>query len=294
MKFLGYLTLRFLALLLWFVPFRLLYVLSDGVAFLLYRIIGYRSKVVVSNLKRCFPEKGEKEIADIAWKSYKNLSDVILETLKSFTMTREQIRRRYKFVNPEVLNEINERETSVLMCGSHFNNWEWGVQTADIDVSAQAYGVYKPLRNRPINNYFNKIRERFGMKLITMKKTFAFMEENQKVNGIYFFITDQSPGNRSRIHWANFMGNETACPTGIDTLARLYNYPVYHFEVNRTKRGYYEIAYTEVCLDSSKKLEGEITQMFMDNLAVAVKRSPESWMWSHKRWKFSRESVEKG
>lgn len=294
MKYVGYIVLRFFALLLWLVPFPLLYLLSDGLAFLLQKVIGYRSKLVVEQLQKCFPEKNEKEIANIARLSYKNLSDVILEALKSFTMRLPQIRKRYKFVNPEIINAYLEKGTSVLLCGSHYNNWEWGVQTADIDFTGQAFGVYKPLANKPIDNYFNKIRERAGMRLIKMKETFSFIENNQKTAGAYFLISDQSPGNRSmsRMHWVNFFGHETAAQTGVDTLARIYNYPVFHFEVNRIKRGYYEISYTPVCLDPAEKLEGEITQAYMKILEKAIVRSPESWMWSHRRWKYTKGEIE--
>ena len=216
MQKLGYLLLRLVTTILWLIPFPILYLLSDGLAFLFYKILGYRRKVVESNLRRCFPEKEEKEIKQIAWKSYQNLTDNILETLKSFTMTTAKVRQRYKFLNPEVLDEWTAKGSHILICGSHFNNWEWGVQTADVDVKAQVYGVYKPLKNKSIDGYFNNLRKRAGMRLLKMKKTFAFIEANQQEPGIYFFIADQSPANHSRIHWVDFLGNETACATGVD------------------------------------------------------------------------------
>ena len=292
MQLLGYLLLRLVTTLLWLIPFPVLYWFSDGLAFLFYKIIGYRRKIVESNLRRCFPEKEEKEINEIAWKSYQNLTDNILETLKSFTMTTAAVRSRYNFVNPEVLDEWTEKGSPILICGSHFNNWEWGVQTADVDVKAQVYGVYKPLKNKSIDAYFNQLRKRAGMRLLKMKKTFAFIADNQQEPGVYFFIADQSPSNHARIHWVDFLGNETACSTGVDTLARMYNYPVFHYEVTRTKRGYYQVEYTEVCLDPSTKKEGEITQDFMSILAKAIQKCPESWLWSHKRWKLERTKVE--
>jgi len=288
MQYFGYLMIRLVAFLLWLTPFPIIYLISNGLAFLFFKVFGYRSKVVLSNLKRCFPEKDEKEINKIAHLSYRNLTDNILEVIKTFTLPIPELRKRFIYKNPEVFEPWNEKGIPVLICGSHYNNWEWGVQTADMDVSAQVYGIYKPLRNKPINDYFNKIRERAGFLMLPMKETFSFIEKNQKKAGVYFFVADQSPSNHNRIHWVNFFNNETACATGVDTLARLYNFPVFHFEITRIKRGYYEVEYTEVCLDPSDKKEGEITQDFMNILEKAIRRSPESWLWSHKRWKLDR------
>ena len=292
MHYFGYLMIRLLAFLFWLIPFPLLYLISDGLAFLFYKVLGYRSEVVESNLKRCFPEKDEKEIKKIAHLSYRNLTDNILEVIKSFTLSLPRLRKRYVFKNPEVLDQWAEKGIPIMMCGSHYNNWEWGVQTADIDMKPQAYGVYKPLHNKPINNYFNKIRKRAGMRLLSMKETFGFIEDHQKEAGVYFFIADQSPSNHQRIHWVDFFNNETACSTGVDTLARQFNFPVYHYEVTRVRRGFYEVEYTEVCLDPSNKKEGEITQDFMNLLEKAIRKKPEGWLWSHKRWKLDREKIE--
>ncbi len=289
MKLFGYILFRLIAALFWLIPFWLLYRISNGIAWLLYRVIGYRKEVVVSNLKRCFPERGEKEIETIAWKSYLNLSDIILETIKSFTMPVAAVEKRYVFKNAEDINKFTDQNQPVLICGSHFNNWEWGVLTANIDFTGQAIGVYKPLKNKGINNYFNRKRMRAGMQLIPMKQTFDYVANHLNKPNAYFFITDQSPANKARIHWVDFMGNDTACLSGVDTLARKFNMPVFHYEVNRIKRGYYEVEYTEVCLDPSDQKEGEITQQFMNTLAAALRRAPESWLWSHKRWKKKRE-----
>ena len=117
------------------------------------------------------------------------------------------------------------------------------------------------------------------------------MRINRKNANVYFLIADQSPNHHSRKHWVSFFDQETACYTGVDVLSRLFKYPVYHFQVKRVKRGYYNCGFTEVCLDPAQMKEGEITQLFMDNLVEAIKESPESWLWSHRRWKLKKSKI---
>ena len=69
-------------------PFGVLYLLSDFTYLVLYKLIGYRTKVVRGNLKRSFPEKSEKEILRIESEFYKHLCDVIVEGIKGFSISK--------------------------------------------------------------------------------------------------------------------------------------------------------------------------------------------------------------
>src|SRR5689334_8172624 len=66
-------------------PMRVLYLLSDLVYLIVYRMLGYRKQVVMGNLKMVFPGKTEKELLNIASKFYHNLLDSFLETIKLFS-----------------------------------------------------------------------------------------------------------------------------------------------------------------------------------------------------------------
>lgn len=292
MQYLGYIAFRFLVFLFWLLPFRVLYWLSDGLSFLFYRF-GYRKAVVFGNLKRCFPKKNEAELHRIARESYRNLTDIILEGIKSMSMSLPEIHRRYTYYGFEKLNTILEGGQSVIICGSHYCNWEWGVITAPSCFVRSTYGVYKPLKNKPINDFFNRSRARENMNLIAMRETFAKMEAEQDQAAVYFLIADQSPSNRKRAQWVDFFNQETPCLPGPDVLSRKYDYPVFHFESNRIKRGFYRLDFTEVCLQPKAVPETGVTQRYMAILEKAIRKQPENWLWSHKRWKYTRETVNK-
>ena len=294
MQYFGYIGLRLGVALLWLIPFPFLYRLSKGVAFLLDRIIGYRREVIFSNLKKCFPEKGREEIEAIARKSYLNLTDHMLEALKSFSMPVDKIRPRFIFKNPEAVNQFLEKGRPVILNGSHFNNWEWAVQTTSVDLKGTTIGINKPIRNKVVEKYVNNIRTRAGMRLVGMKSIFKFIKENPALPAAYLLLSDQSPGNRNpdRIYWIDFFGNETAWVQGADVLARKFDFPVIYQHVSRIKRGYYEIEYIPVCLDPREKIDGEITRDYVILLEKIIRECPENWLWSHKRWKYTRAEVE--
>lgn len=291
MQWISYFFARAIAAGFWLIPFPALYKISNGLAFLLYKVIGYRAGVVEENLRRCFPEKSAAEIKNLAYKSYLNLSDITLETIKSLSTPVSEIVRRYKVCNPEILEKYFDEGRTVIICGTHYNNWEWGVLTINLAFRAQTFGINSPLTNKLVDNFINKKRVRGGMELVPKPTTFEHIEANLHRPGAYLILGDQSPSNRKRIHWVNFLGVETACASGADFISKKYNFPVFYLEIQRVKRGYYELHFSEMFMEPRQAGEGEVTQKLMENLEKAVRRQPENWLWSHRRWKIQREDL---
>jgi Kdo2-lipid IVA lauroyltransferase/acyltransferase len=154
-------ALRLLAFLFRFIPFRGLYALSDLMAFVLYRVLGYRKKVVMDNLRRVFPKKKEAELQKLARGSYRNLCDITLETIKSFSMNQAERWQHCPIKNPELVNAFLEKGQSVIISGSHYNNWELACLTIPMAFrGGNAVTVYKPLSNRIMDAWMNQNRAR--------------------------------------------------------------------------------------------------------------------------------------
>jgi len=86
-------------------PFFLMYGVSDFLFLIFYYLIPYRRKVVLQNLRNSFPEKPNAEIKKIERRFYRHFCDVILETLKLFSASKESIEKRVKIINPELLDK---------------------------------------------------------------------------------------------------------------------------------------------------------------------------------------------
>ncbi|MBC7777618.1 MAG: lysophospholipid acyltransferase family protein [Phycisphaerae bacterium] len=271
------------------VPFPALYALSDALAFLLLRVIGYRKKVIFENLRRAFPEKNEAEIRKIARATYRNLTDVTVETLKSFTVPYAEIERRGLCLNPEIVNQYLDRGQSVILMGSHLGNWEYSGLTLPPQFHGATVTAYKPLSNKGMDGYLNKARSRTGMELVAMDEVFKAIRKRSGEPAVFILLSDQSPSSRKSAHWVDFLGQDTASLPGADVLGRKFGLPVLYYRVVRTeRRGFYEIEFTELSADPSSAAEMDITRAFARRLEADIRQQPEQWLWSHKRWKMKR------
>lgn len=287
----AYFFLRLIVELFRFVPFPVLYRLSDGLAFVLYRIVGYRKQVIFENLRRSFPEKTESQIRQIAHGAYRNLTDVTLETIKSHTSPLNDIRRRCLVLNPEIINAYLDKGQSLILAGSHTGNWEYAGLVMPGALHNRLYGVYKPLTNKVVNAYTNRKRARGGIGLMPMEEAVSVMRKQKNTEAwAYMLISDQSPSSRKRAHWVEFFGQETASLPGVDVLSRTFVYPVFTYQIKRIRRGYYTIEYAALCMDPAALKEGDITRAYTLRLEEEIRTQPENWLWSHKRWKMRREA----
>ncbi len=274
-------------------PFSVIHIFSNILAFLFEYVIRYRKKVIQNNLIIAFPDKSQKERNIILKKVYLALSDNFLETIKSFSISEKELKKRMVFSNPDFLDRyFKDSPSHVLILGGHFYSWELAVLGVQLYVKQQMMGVYKPLSNRLIDAYLIKRRHRFGSESMSMNQTFRTIIKNKNRNIAYVFIADQSPSNVKKAHWLNFFGKNTGFLQGADKIARSTGYPVLYYTITRIKRGYYELTFSELCADPTILAEGEITRLFAQKLEQNIKADPVGWLWSHRRWK--RTSAENG
>lgn len=274
-------------------PFRVLYMLSDFNYLLMYHVWRYRRKVVRENLEKSFPEKTEAERLQIERKFYRYLSDYMLEDLKLLHMSAEDLCQRMIYKNTEQYLELTEKYGGIIVMIPHYANYEWLIGMGSVmkpgDVPVQ---VYKPLKDKYLNELFKQIRSRFGgyniPKHSTAREIIKLKREGK--NMVVGLITDQWPsGDR---YWTTFMGQETAFLNGAERIAKIMNFPVFYCELTKTRRGYCEAEFKLMTEAPKETVEGEITDMFAHELEQTIRREPAYWLWSHKRWKFTKKECE--
>ena len=292
MKKLGYYFFRILVFLFSLVPFWVLYVYSDILYFFFYYIFGYRKNVVFTNLRNAFPEKSEAEINKIAKGFYKNLSDITLESIKGLSMNKKTLKKRYPVVNIDILDNYFEKGQNIIGLAAHYTNWEWGVISFGFQFKHKSIGLYKPLSNKYIDNYVKKSRAAWGMNLVSIKDTYRAFEEKHEKPTVFFMISDQSPSNLKKAKWIKFLNQDTACLHGAEMYAKKYNVPLIFGDVQRIKRGYYEVELSIFEDKPQETKENEITERFMKKIEDIIKAKPENWLWSHKRWKHKSSEIE--
>src|SRR5690606_30499468 len=135
---------------LWLVsilPFRLLYLFSDVIYLLLYYVVGYRKRIVRKNLLLAFPEKSAKERLVIEKKSYRHLCDMFLEMIKTMTISKREIDRRFVFTNLDVYLDLEKKQKNIALMCAHYASYEW-VISMNSKITFRGYAIYKQIANK--------------------------------------------------------------------------------------------------------------------------------------------------
>lgn len=267
-------------------PFRILYAFSDFLYLIIYRVFGYRKKVVIDNLKLVYPDKSEKELKQITKLFYHHLCDMMVESIKSITISAETMRAHFTFKNIELIKELETKNRSIVLMCAHYGSWEW-IFILQTYVSHKGYAVYKQLSNPYFDRLFKRVRAKYNSHLITTKQTIPVLIKS-KQNGeltINGFVSDQSPRLSKTHHWGSFMGIDIPVFTGAEMLAKKLDMSVVFFKVKRLKRGYYETTFELMAENPMEYPDYEITDDFLKRVEKQIHEAPQYYLWTHKRWK---------
>ena len=286
MQLVIYLLLYPLLYIISILPFRLLYAFSDFLYLIIYRVFGYRKRVVRDNLKLVYPDKSEKELKQITKLFYHHLCDMMVESIKSITISAETMRAHFTFKNIELIKELEAKNRSIVLMCAHYGSWEW-IFILQTYVSHKGYAVYKKLSNPYFDKLFKRVRAKYNSHLITTKQTIPTLIKS-KQNGeltINGFVSDQSPRLSKTHHWGSFMGIEIPVFTGAEMLAKKLDMSVVFFKVKRLKRGYYETTFELMAENPMEYPDYEITEDFLKRVEKQIHEAPQYYLWTHKRWK---------
>ena len=275
--------------LLSYLPFWVIYRLSDILYFLVNYVIKYRKKVVIENLSFAFPEKSREEILQLTGKFYRHFCDFALETLKMYSLSEKQIKKRIKFKGIEVVEDCFNRGKNIIMLGMHYNNWEWN-SAAQLVTRFLVLMIYNPARgNQAFEKFINHSREKWGGLCIPVHKSarsaFQFNKMG-KQTGLWL-AADQTPGANSQF-WTIFLNREAPFFTGPEKIAKKTNQPVFFSHVRKIKRGYYEAEYLLLFENPGELDDKDILLGYVKKMEEIIREEPEYYLWSHRRWKHKR------
>lgn len=248
--------------------------------------------MVTNNLKNAFPHKSNQEIKAIEKEFYSNLCDYAVETIKLFTIDQEDLRRRMIYKNPELVEQFNKKNQSVIYVTSHQFNWEWLVAAGNLSLPMQVDFVYQP----PSSKYFDKLtlvfRTRFGAYPIRRADVAREIIKRKDITRGVAIVADQFPGHdNDKKHWTTFLGQETAFFQGINQLAFMTQYPVFFAKVNHPKRGFYEVELIQISEPPYQKDNFDMIEKYIKETERVIKNDPAGWLWSHNRWKRNKKNT---
>ena len=244
--------------------------------------------MVQTNLTNSFPDKNETEINKLCYDFYRHLCDLIVESIKLFSISQHQISTRFTVNNPEILQPYYAQNKDVLIVGGHYNNWEMLAAGIDQQVPHDTIGLYSKLSNAFFDKKMKASRSTFGLRMVTTKDSFAYFKEEHTIPRMTIFGADQSPTYSKNVHWTTFLHQDTAIALGTERFAKKYNLPVAYGSINKVKRGHYSLDISILTDTPAETAEGEITELHTKKLEQQILVQPEYWLWTHKRWKRKR------
>lgn len=267
-------------------PFSVLYAFSDFLFFISYRIVGYRKKLVRQNIRKSLPKLSESELLGVERRFYQNLCDYAVETIKLIGISKDELQKRIKYLNPEVMEKYTAKGQSVVLLSSHTFNWEWVLVAGSISLPAPVDFVYQPVKNSFFDSFILKARSRFGAYAVKRNELARELIKRKSIVRGIAVVADQYPGHgNDKRHQTTFLGQDTVFFYGSQQMATLMQAPVLYAIVEKVKRGYYTCRLALVGEPPYHKNDTFV----IDNYAKAVEQSiyqqPDGWLWSHNRWK---------
>jgi len=264
-------------------PLWILYGLSDLVFLLFMSILPYRKKVVQINIENSFPDLSPRDQAVLVRGFYRHFSDLLIESIKNLSISREELVRRMKVLNPEVLQELEKKGKSVLFVSGHFNNWEWFITSQALLVPFDSYGIGMPLSNGFWDKKLTERRQRFGLKVVNAKNYKEMFQQEKAVSVLV--LTDQAPADARKSYWMEFLQQPTPILFGVEQMANEFDLSVVHFTMKKIKRGQYSVEFQVLTEDPKSLSYGVLTEKHVKLLEESIIVQPCNWLWSHKRWK---------
>jgi len=278
-------------------PLPVLYELSRALFRGAYYVFRWRRPLAAENLRNAFPEKTQSERAAILKQSYRNLADLIVETIYGYGASAEDMRTRVRIENPELIRKFSEQGRPVVLLAAHFCNWEWLLLSAGVQLGIPIDAVYKPQKVAAFDRFLLEGRSRFGGNPIPADN---FMFEVMKRKGkarVYALVADQTPQRQEEKHWSHFLNQDTAFFVGADKIARILDAPVLFVAMRRERKGYYSARLDLLAAppylrhpdrDADHGMGAEIIERYARALENEIRASPADWLWTERKWKYAK------
>ncbi len=269
-------------------PLRVLYVFSGFLYFLAYYVVRHRHRVIADQLYQVFPAMSRADRVAIHKAFLRNFCDVMVEVLKSVTMSDAQMRDRIRIRDLDAARAPLDAGRSTLFVTSHLGNWEWLLHGVSLQLNYPVDAAYKPLHDRWAERLMLMVRSRFGARLVPAKDVLADFLRRRGVVRTLAMNADQAPMSTEKRYWTRFLGQDTAFYTGAEQIARATRLPIFYLSMHRVRRGFYEVQVKPVWDGREPTESGELTERYARLCEADVLGSPSDWLWSYRRWRLKK------
>ena len=269
-------------------PLRALYAFSTFLYLLAFYVVRHRHHVIRGQLEKVFPDWTDAERQRVHKRFLKNFCDVVIEVLKSVSMTEDDMRGRVRIVNLDAARQYLDAGQSVMLVTSHLGNWEWLLHGVTLQLGYPVDAAYKPLHDQWAERLMLGIRSRFGARLVPAKELLADFLRRRGVVRAVAMNADQAPVSTDKRYWTLFLGQDTAFYIGAEQIARATRLPILYVRVRRVRRGHYEVELKQLWDGREATEPNTVTERYARACELDVLESPADWLWSYRRWRLKK------
>ena len=270
------------------IPMPALYAFAGFLYLLAYYVVRHRQHVIHEQLATVFPDLSAAERTRIHKQFLRNFCDVLVEVLKSVSMTEDQMRARVRILNLEAAEGFLGAGQSVMFVTSHLCNWEWLLHGVTVQLGHPVDAAYKPLHDRWAERLMLGLRSRFGARLIPAKELLADFLRRRGIVRALAMNADQAPISTDQRYWTKFLGQDTAFYIGAEQIARATRLPIIYLVMRRLRRGHYEVELRQLWDGRERTEPNQVTERYARACEIDVLKNPADWLWSYRRWRLKK------
>jgi Kdo2-lipid IVA lauroyltransferase/acyltransferase len=270
------------------VPMRALYALSTFLYWLAFYVVRHRRQLIREQLEKVFPNSTDAERELIHKQFLKNFCDVMLEVLKSVSMSEDDMRAHVQVMNLDAARRYLDAGQSVMFVTSHLCNWEWLLQGVTLQLGYPVDAAYKPLHDQWAERLMFKVRSRFGARLVPAKELLADFLRRRGIVRALAMNADQAPVSTDKRYWTQFLGQDTAFYVGAEQIARATRLPMLYLVMRRVRRGFYQVELKPLWDGRELTEPNTVTERYARACEIDVLASPADWLWSYRRWRLKK------
>ncbi|MCB0396808.1 MAG: lysophospholipid acyltransferase family protein [Flavobacteriales bacterium] len=261
---------------------------SRLIGFVLAHVVRYRRSVITTNLRNAFPEKDTAWLHRLMVDYYRHMGILFMEVIGQLSFSEAYFERHVKITNLQLLKDLHDSGRSVIVVMGHHGNWELAALLLAQSTPFESYAIYKPLSSQVADRLFAKLRSRFRAGLVKMRDTSRHMLATRDRQQAVLFVSDQTPLKSEASFWTTFLHQDTPVYLGAEKMAKKMNLPVVFLDMRRVKPGYYDVTFSLITDQPGETTTHEITERHTAMLEESIRQQPETWLWSHRRWKHKR------
>lgn len=271
------------------IPLKVRWGLAFLISFLIFDLLRFRRKIIITNIGVVFPEKSLKEKASLGRQSLARLIYNLFEFCLFPVIDQNWIEKSIEFRGLENLEKAYQKGQGVLLLSLHLGHGDMAISML-AERGFDLYVISKHFKSKWLNDFWFGTRKRFGAHFIDphgRQTSFDILKALKNKGGV-IFVLDQYMGPPYGLE-TTFFGVKTGTAYGLSLFASKTGAPVVPVWAFRDKFGKTIVeAGPEIPLQQRATRDETLlatTQHYNFILEDLIRRHPSDWMWLHRRWK---------